>query len=405
MAQRPLQTAAWVALLLVIGLPGWVSVNSFDAPMLDDADLAQVAAQIRAESDAYTHLRRAVLTLPWSLEEQAAFREAAADKARERLPELDANLTELAVGLAAPRLELPRFDVDADRWLFPGLLTLAHGLTLRAHMRQAAGDRDGALDDVFAILRLGHQLEGADEGVLTSAMLSLALKKTGLRIFRELAEGHASSAAEARHTTDRLAEFAVDPAHWQRMWAAEYRWARGMLQSATEPERDARLTPIWLGSLLPGSYLYQPNRTLGLVAERFRSAQRGSDQPCSKLGDGAADRVQAWELVRPNPVGRVIVGLSTFDFTPFFEHRCAVNVELAATRTLLALKAYHSATGALPQRLDALVPDYLDALPIDDFDGRPLRYSRSEGRIYSVGSGALPNPDHKVGELSFAISL
>ncbi len=405
MAARTLQTAAWLALLLVIGLPGWVTVNSFDASVLNDADLRQVAEKLSAESNSYTYLRRAVLTLPWSPEEQAAFRKAPAAEVRERLPELDANLAELAVGLAVPRLELPRFDADADRWLFQGLLTLTHGLTLRAHARQAAGDRDGALDDVFSILRLGHRLEGADEGVLTSAMLSLALKKTGLRTFRDVTQGHASSPAEARRTTDRLAEFAVDPAHWRRMWAAEYRWSREMLQSATEPEQDARLTPSLLASLLPRSYLYQSNRTLGLVAEHFRSAQHDSARPCSELGEGAAERVQTWELVRPNPVGRAIVGLSTFDFTPFFEYRCAVNVELAATQTLVALEAYRNTTGALPERLGALVPEYLAALPLDDFDGQPLRYSRSARRVYSVASDAEGRHSSGVPVPSFTLDL
>jgi hypothetical protein len=65
--------------------------------------------------------------------------------------------------------------------------------------------------------------------------------------------------------------------------------------------------------------------------------------------------------------------------------KCTENVELAATRALLALKAYKMEKGRLPERLDPLAPEYLDALPLDDFDGMPLRYSPAKRLVYSVG--------------------
>jgi len=64
--------------------------------------------------------------------------------------------------------------------------------------------------------------------------------------------------------------------------------------------------------------------------------------------------------------------------------RCRVDLELA--RTTLAIERYRLATGAVPDDLEALVPDYLDQVPIDLQDGRPVRYQRTESgyRVYSV---------------------
>ncbi len=62
---------------------------------------------------------------------------------------------------------------------------------------------------------------------------------------------------------------------------------------------------------------------------------------------------------------------------------------LAATRTLLALKAHKQDTGRLAQNLAELVPDYLREVPIDPFDGESLRYAPSKGIVYSIGADLL----------------
>lgn len=61
--------------------------------------------------------------------------------------------------------------------------------------------------------------------------------------------------------------------------------------------------------------------------------------------------------------------------------------KLAAATVALAAKRYQLAHGALPDRLDQLVPEFLEAVPRDPYDAQPLRYRRTEGGglIYSVG--------------------
>ena len=68
---------------------------------------------------------------------------------------------------------------------------------------------------------------------------------------------------------------------------------------------------------------------------------------------------------------------------------------MALVLVVLALKCYHLEHGALPETLAALVPQYLDAVPLDDFDGKPIRYSRERRTVYSIGrdlvdSGGAP---------------
>ncbi len=65
--------------------------------------------------------------------------------------------------------------------------------------------------------------------------------------------------------------------------------------------------------------------------------------------------------------------------------KCRENTRIAAVRSLLALQAYRQDAGRLPTGLNELVPQYLDEVPLDDFDGKPLRYSREKRILYSVG--------------------
>jgi hypothetical protein len=69
-----------------------------------------------------------------------------------------------------------------------------------------------------------------------------------------------------------------------------------------------------------------------------------------------------------------------------------------AALVAIALELYHRREGKWPARLEQLVPGLLPRVPVDQFDGKPLRYLLIEGRpsVYSVGpnrrddGGAFP---------------
>jgi len=69
------------------------------------------------------------------------------------------------------------------------------------------------------------------------------------------------------------------------------------------------------------------------------------------------------------------------------EQDLRVHAHLDLARTALAIERYRLATGAVPDRLEELVPQYLEQVPIDPFDGRPIRYRRTEPGyvLYSIG--------------------
>jgi hypothetical protein len=73
------------------------------------------------------------------------------------------------------------------------------------------------------------------------------------------------------------------------------------------------------------------------------------------------------------------------------------HASLRCAQVAVAAERYHRKHGNWPQSLADLVPQFLPAVPLDPFDGKPLRYRRTDqgAVVYSVGEdGGDPQPPH-----------
>jgi hypothetical protein len=89
---------------------------------------------------------------------------------------------------------------------------------------------------------------------------------------------------------------------------------------------------------------------------------------------------------------RVVTKYETSHYVNWLRILLEQKARLRCAAAALAVAEYRLHHGALPERLDALVPDYLDALPADPFDaGNPIRYRTDDGsfRIYSIGENGV----------------
>jgi len=134
---------------------------------------------------------------------------------------------------------------------------------------------------------------------------------------------------------------------------------------------------------------FKPNRTRRIMAEAFREMVRAAPMHRSEMPDLDRFHTVAMEeeqFVNGNYLGaRLCWGYVANMASWVADLKCKTNVHVAAARVLLAMKAFKMEKGRLPATLDELIPDYLDAVPLDDFDGKPLRYNPAKKVIYSVG--------------------
>jgi hypothetical protein len=135
--------------------------------------------------------------------------------------------------------------------------------------------------------------------------------------------------------------------------------------SFAEPELSQRLTRIYFRNQLAYCDLpfYERPGTAGAL-EMFDDP-RGFD-----LGNGnvwnATDFDSAYRRAILAPL-----------LLPISEVHPALDREEARYRTLcvvLAGQAFQRDHGRFPNTLDELVPEYLDEIPIDNYDGKPLKY-------------------------------
>lgn len=98
----------------------------------------------------------------------------------------------------------------------------------------------------------------------------------------------------------------------------------------------------------------------------------------------------------PNAAGIMFMALVAPPFNSFQFRAARTEITTGCSRLLLALRAYVNDNIDLPASIDQLVPKYLKSIPVDSFDGKPLRYSKADKKVFSVG----PEPS-----IEFAVKL
>ncbi|MDP6981000.1 MAG: hypothetical protein QF570_20760 [Myxococcota bacterium] len=400
---------AMAALALV--LPDYVSTRRSPVGGPDDADLRVRDEVIAPPQDGLYHLRAAVavldldeadvLSLNHMLDSGSAMPDARARASLEEL--LDRNelsLDGLRASVEAPHFLMP--EMSADEFEFAPEIPLETEqlvdlLRVRALLLAGSASWDPAFESALDILRLARRIEGAQRAVLTTTMMSVGYRADGLETLRRLVAMAPLENQQARRWAEDLRAYRSDPAAWKRMWAVEYQQWKSLLgwigeraaeESRTRPERlaEAEITHANLNALRR-----ETTRTLETFAELTRTYQRASDHNCEALG----------EMRFPAPTDRrgggaiasdLALDINAPDYRDFFLRRCAEDTALAATQTLIALRAFQHDNDRLPDVLGELVPRYLTAIPTDAFRGEPIRYSKTDRLVFSPGTAGLEPP-------------
>jgi hypothetical protein len=148
------------------------------------------------------------------------------------------------------------------------------------------------------------------------------------------------------------------------------------------------------------SITYKHNQTFRLVAESIRDAKDVIKENYAASKPLADAVVSKWEkLCRRrssfdviNQQGWIVIETISEGLLSGINRYYIIKSRLSAAQAALAARAYELDHGELPEILDALVPAYLPAVPIDYMDGQPIRYSKSERAIWTIGPNNLAAP-------------
>jgi len=411
-------------LVIVAGGAAFV-VLSLDESPPDDSDLRVERLDIPDDQNAFTYFEQVAQVLYWpgyeppededeeERDEVSDDAEAKAEQEKKALLDRmlegetwDENLaTEILErneetfvlfekGLACPHFQVPRAEgIDADVSYAFGYLALARLHCLRALALVKEGHEERAFEEAMKVVRFGHRIEGAKGGLITY-FIGLTVKGLGVDMLRELVSESSLPPDRLKVYADRLASLGPNEEGLADTLRCEYEWEIGILEDfragkhSLDEFRDGgeeRGRP----KQIPTSFVFKPNETRRLCAEMFRPIIDNVPKPYVEMQPREKPWPEEWGTLRcllsGNAVGKMLYSVLVPATKQVLELKVRAKTEVAATRLLIAMKAYKMEQGRLPETLEELVPEYIDAVPLDDFDGKPMRYNPGKRVIYSVG--------------------
>lgn len=295
----------------------------------------------------------------------------------------------------------------------PDLKRLSHAATLLAYdalAKAADGDVDAALADVAAIYGVaGH----VGDPLLVSVVMAIGIDKTGTHVLQDVMS-LVPPADLARHAYALPAEAAYRRAVRRAMTTEDVIFGLTTFASLAEGDRGViDAAGEWMNGFsvrVLGSPVYRVfflEDDLAAYRRAMREMEQLAARPYYEVGNQWRAVDESWKERRRGIVTALLV--------PAVEKVVVSATEADAdrlmARTALALTAYKAKAGSYPDRLDALVPEYLPRVPTDPFSGKPLRYKRDGDAavVYSVGrdltddGGRPAEPGKSTGDLVFRL--
>ncbi len=328
-----------------------------------------------------------------SLETWSALTEEEQDTVRQALKK---NANYLMLLHQAARLEKCQFDLrysDGFAMLLPHLTEMRQAvrvLRAAALVALAEGDTEQACQHWLDSVALAR--DAGDEKILISELVRLACFSMSTHTLESMVESGQLTDSQLAQAASALEDLDLRPGLADSL-RGELAFARSIFAGpATGLEEVLRYSgpgyPLRLLSRLYCSPLARPWRQhdrathLMLMREGIELAE----QPYA----ASASRRRQWEQkVPPTPHWRAPLTARLLPaLTRASQAAAGGEARRDLAQTALALERYRLAHGQYPESLDALVPDILPEVPLDPFDGKPLRYVRSDERVavYSVGT-------------------
>jgi len=395
MSHRRIRIILIAFTVIILAMFAATFILCHDSSPLDDGFIRLERLNVLPEDNAFTWLERAGEGL--EIDSYRDFLKAALEdepSARQTVEQNKQAFDHLATALRCPQFEVPAIGGYGtslpyiSRW--NKVCNLAR---LRAALLLKDRKHEEALEQFLQLVEFGRRVQ-ACRGAIIHYNFGLRIKNYGLDGIRGLLSSNALGHDALREMAPKLRPFAADPSAVENTLKIEYEaTASSIDRLATGKLRD-ELNQM-MGISLPFTpYNFQPNKTKRAIAGICMLGIAEASKPfAEQVVQQLPSTVPALKLVplhrrylTRNFTGLIACGMVTHDVKTLLRLMCEENTAVAGTRLLIALKRCQMATGSLPRSLDELVPKYIDQVPLDDFDGKPLRYLPDRKIIYAVGT-------------------
>ena len=411
--------------LASLGAAGVVAmaVLGIDEDPPDDSDMQVTWAEIPEADNALTYFNQAEQKLYWPDENRTmplvgmlsgeTWDDALAKEVLERNREAFALFEK---GMACPRFQFP--DPRKSSLQMVPWVRITQLASVRAAATYRTGRHEQAFDEALQLVRFGYLCENG-RGGLTGNLIGIGARVLGTRLIQRMLPQTNLGAENLQKVTAQLAACPADGKGMADAMRIEYLFAIYVHETtfgnliSRRTISPANLAYPW--RFLWSRFVYKPNETKRMLSESLRVEVQNATKvymqihhPALRFGppEGESSWWYVAKVYAPgNGIGRLLSGLPAIALVPQIEGACIDRVPTRATSALVALKACKAKTGRLPQSLAELVPEYLGAVPVDDMDGKPLRYSPEKKVLYSVGKDLADDGGSKKKDIVFEIAF
>lgn len=386
--------AAAVILLAAVSLTVLISISG-DDPAPDDSDLRLPRLNLPEDENAFTWFDKAVGALERGADVEGIYEalaseeEGAEDEAEYLLDDNGDALALVAKGMTCARLEVPPVnDMTVRMPYLAQWQKISRLKALRSLLLARQGRAEEALEEAVDVVRFGRKIQGG-RGAFLVFLTGCVVRESGLEALRNaLYECEPDGAVLARCEAD-VAALNLDAQDHANSLRVEYVAMANTLDALAKGElREMVHVPAPL-ALSNYTCFYKPNMTKAILADSIRAIIDGKEPVFSTSATDPKLNPHTYHNRRKLVLSGNFIGISCLGMMlPGLSQAVLVeprdSCSIGATRLLIAIKRHRMETGALPEKLDALVPGWLDAVPRDAFDGKPLRYDPERRVVYSV---------------------
>ena len=265
---------------------------------------------------------------------------------------------------------------------------------IRAIQLAKRGKGKEAMEETLNSIKIGQKIQES-QAPLIEYLVAMSMKSIGLETLQKISASSKLKGSELSQYAQELNQFYENEDGAFNAFKTEYHMISWGLDAISRGE-------LLLGDEVSGpsikaitklsnqfNYYYHPNETKALFAGYTRVQIKTVLAPCSAVKEIEIPQLAPQSYIKlyltENAIGKILHDVVASSLTSVSKNKCQEDLLVAATQTIIAIKAFTNENRNYPASLNELVPRYLPSIPQDPFGDKALKYSMNKKIIYSVG--------------------
>ncbi len=264
-------------------------------------------------------------------------------------------------------------------------MTASRLSVLRAIYLAKQGKDKEAIEEALNSVKVGQNIQKSQSADFFEYLMGSVIKYQGLEAIQKILPTTKLNSNDLKAYAKTLDEYSKNEELIITILKNEYRIQAHIVDESSYPLLETYK--------LKNTFNFKPNETKLLFANSIRESIKQAKEPYKKGTKKIDKEPPSFSYLKfflvENSAGTLIFDLWNFQNSDLLNRHYEEDVRVAATQTLMALKAYKQDTNRLPSSLNELVPEYLSSVPRDPYDEKNLKYSETKKIIYSVGKDKI----------------